>query len=219
MGSQMTKGHCYLCGAIVAKSGFVKHFDSKHLDGEKVDDQECVLLKVEDAEDKIYWLYLDIPLTSTLKTLDTFLREIWLECCGHMSAFYQHGGIEIGKSTKLEQLPVGSILFYEYDFGSMTELRITLLRTVSRPRQRKAVRLLARNLPLRFDCGQCGEEADFICCECDAMEEYPFLCEKCMESHEHECALPVVNSPRMGVCGYYGEYDVYEFPDNAEKEE
>ncbi len=219
MGNQMTKGHCYLCGAVIAKSGFVKHFDSKHLHGEKADNQECVLLKVEDAEDKIYWLYLDMPLTSTLKTLDTFLREIWLECCGHMSGFYQHGGIEIGKSTKLEQFPAGSVLFYEYDFGSTTELRITFLHTVSRPRQRKAVRLLARNLPLRFDCGQCGEEADYICCECDAMEEYPFLCEKCLESHEHECALPVVNSPRMGVCGYCGEYDVYEFPDETQKEQ
>ncbi|HIR47304.1 MAG TPA: hypothetical protein IAB89_06545 [Candidatus Caccousia avicola] len=178
-----------------------------------------MLLKVEDAEDKVYWLYLDMPLTSTLKTLDTFLREIWLECCGHMSAFYQRGGVEIGKSTKLESIPTGSVLFYEYDFGSTTELRITFLHPVSRPKQRKAVRLLARNLPLPFECGQCGEAADYICCECDAMEEYPFFCEKCLASHEHEgCALPVVNSPRMGVCAYCGEYDGYEYSDSAEKE-
>ena len=219
MESQMTKGHCYLCGAIVAKSGFLKHFSSRHSGGEEAENQKCVLLKVEDAEDKVYWLYLDMPLTSTLKTLDTFLREIWLECCGHMSAFYQRGGVEIGKSTKLERIPTGSVLFYEYDFGSTTELRITFLHPVSRPKQRKAVRLLARNLPLLFECGQCGEAADYVCCECDAMEEYPFFCEKCMASHEHEgCALPAVNSPRMGVCAYCGEYDVYEYSDGTEKE-
>ena len=32
-----------------------------------------------------------------------------------------------------------------------------------------------------------------------------------MESHPHDSALPIVNSPRMGVCGYCGEDDVYTF--------
>ena len=216
MARQTTKGHCYLCGAVVAKSGFQKHLSSKH-PCEKTDDQECVLLRVEDTYEKIYWLYLDMPMTSTLKTLDTFLREIWLECCGHMSAFSLRGGVEVGKATKLGALPAGVTLLYDYDFGSTTELQITLLGTVLRPKQRKAVRLLGRNLPLRFPCGGCNEEADNICCECEAMEEYPFFCQACMESHEHEYALPVVNSPRMGVCAYCGEYDVYEFSDNAEE--
>lgn len=217
MARQMTKGHCYLCGAVVAKSGFQRHLSSKHF-CEKADGQKCVLLRVESAYEKVYWLYLDMPLTSTLKTLDTFLREIWLECCGHMSAFFLGDGEEVGKTTKLGTLPMGLTLRYEYDFGSTTELQITLLRTVSRPKQRKAVRLLGRNLPLSFMCGECGEEAEYICCECDMMDEYPFLCEECMQSHEHEYVLPVVNSPRMGVCAYCGEYDVYEFSDNAEKE-
>lgn len=218
MKGQMTKGHCYLCGAVIAKSGFAKHLKSKHPVDNNPDHQVCVLLKVEDAADKVYWLYLDMPLTSTLKTLDTFLRKIWLECCGHMSSFYLRG-VEVGKATRLGTLPVGVTLHYAYDFGSTTELQITLLGTVSRPKQRKAVRLLGRNLPLRFQCGECGEVAEYICCECEAMDEYPFFCEKCMESHEHECALPVVNSPRMGVCAYCGEYDVYTFPDNAGKPE
>ena len=217
MAKTTTKGHCYLCGDVVAKSGFQRHLSSKHPCGE-ADHQECVLLRVEDAYEKIYWLYLDMPLTSTLKTLDAFLREIWLECCGHMSAFCLRGGVEVGKTTKLSTLPAGLTLHYDYDFGSTTELRITLLGTMSRPKQRKAVRLLGRNLPLRFECGECGEEADYICCECAAMEEYPFFCQACMESHRHEYALPVVNSPRMGVCAYCGENDVYEFPDNAEQE-
>ena len=156
MAGQMIKGHCYLCGAVVAKSGFQRHLSSKH-PCEETDCQKCVLLRVEGAYEKVYWLYLDMPLTSTLKTLDTFLREIWLECCGHMSAFFLRSGGEVGKNTKLGTLPAGLTLHYDYDFGNTTELQITLLGTVSRPKQRKAVRLLCRNLPLVFKCGGCGE--------------------------------------------------------------
>lgn len=41
--------------------------------------------------------------------------------------------------------------------------------------------------------------------------DYLYFCEKCTEKHEEECdgfvdyaRMPVVNSPRMGVCGYEG---------------
>jgi hypothetical protein len=40
----------------------------------------------------------------------------------------------------------------------------------------------------------------------------PFFCDSCAEKHEHEeMLLPVVNSPRMGVCAYDGELDVFAF--------
>jgi hypothetical protein len=39
-------------------------------------------------------------------------------------------------------------------------------------------------------------------------QENPFYCGAHAESEEHECGeealLPVVNSPRMGMCGYTG---------------
>jgi hypothetical protein len=47
-----------------------------------------LLIKVEGAYQKEYWLFLDIALNATLEDLDAFLRQIWLECCGHMSGFY-----------------------------------------------------------------------------------------------------------------------------------
>jgi len=75
--------------------------------------QDCVILKVESTKDKNYWLYLDISMTSTLKSLDAFLREIWLECCGHMSAFYSRDYGEIGKSNRISFFPEGSVLLYE----------------------------------------------------------------------------------------------------------
>jgi hypothetical protein len=41
----------------------------------------------------------------------------------------------------------------------------------------------------------------------------PFFCAKCSEEHEdgEEMMLPVVNSPRMGECGYDGELDIFTF--------
>lgn len=40
------------------------------------DAQTCKLLKVEGTDEKAYWLYLDMPVSATLKTLDQFLRDI-----------------------------------------------------------------------------------------------------------------------------------------------
>lgn len=210
MAENTLKGNCYLCGHTLSKAAFKNHILSKHVHEGK-NDQDCVVLKVESKEDKNYWLYLDISMTSTLKSLDAFLREIWLECCGHMSAFYSRSYDEIGKSAKIAFFPVGSVLLYEYDFGDTTSLKITVVAHSSRPKQKKAVRLLGRNEPYSFACGNCGKPADMICCECMWEDKNPFLCDNCAEDHEHGAMLPVTNSPRMGVCGYCGEMDVYEF--------
>jgi hypothetical protein len=45
------------------------------------------------------------------------------------------------------------------------------------------------------------------------MECEEFYCEKCLAENEceEEMALPVVNSPRMGVCGYAGTDDFDRF--------
>ncbi len=207
------KGNCYLCGKEFAKTSFKKHVLTAHMpaDGEM---QECALIRVDSCDPKGYWLYLDISLTSTLKTLDTFLRDIWLECCGHMSLFLQDGWEE-GKNRKIGNYPSGTVLYYEYDMGDTTTLKITLCGISKRPKQRKAVRLLARNTAPKLTCRECGKEADWVCIECmwEDYESNPFYCEACGEEHaeEHDVRLPVVNSPRMGICGYAGEFDIYEF--------
>lgn len=38
-----------------------------------------------------YWLHLEVRADARLDTLDTFLRNIWLEYCGHMSQFCING--------------------------------------------------------------------------------------------------------------------------------
>lgn len=180
-------------------------------------EQKCYLLKIEGAYDKNYWLYADAPVTASLSSVDTFLRKIWLECCGHLSGFLGPGRSEIGKNGKLEAFSIGDKLLHEYDFGSTTETIITIMGETARKKQREAVRLLARNIPPVFLCMVCGASATALCTECMYDSDNPFFCDSCSEKHEHdEMLLPVTNSPRMGECGYDGELDVFSFdPDKV----
>ena len=213
MAGTTTKGICYFCGKSISKTTAKKHL-ATHEYGE-ADKQECILLKIEAPYEKDYWLYADISMTSTLKTLDNFLRDIWLECCGHMSAFYWSNYEEMSFSTKISSIPVGKALSYEYDFGSSTDLKITFMGTYYRKKQRTAVQLLARNDAPKYKCVSCGKPAQQICIDCMWNEEYGFYCNECIDAHqeksEHECILPVVNSPRMGVCGYEGDNGKFDF--------
>jgi len=148
--------------------------------------------------------------------VDDFMRSIWLECCGHMSAF-RMGPREMHMRTGLSRLKEGDKLLHEYDFGSTTECLVTVMGFSRRKPQDEPVRLLARNEPPQHECSQCGAPAKYICTSCMWGSESPFYCEACARKHEaneedHEgMLLPVTNSPRMGVCGYCGEMDHYEF--------
>ena len=66
---------------------------------------------------------------------------------------------------ELGSFPVGAQLLHEYDFGDTTETKITIVASTRRKAQKKAARLLARNVPPVFACSQCGKPADAICAE------------------------------------------------------
>ncbi len=209
-GRNQQKGPCYLCGQEMAKGYMGRHLVSKHLTAEE--GQPCYLLKAEDEYGK-YWLFLDIPLTSSLSTLDSFLRAVWLECCGHLSAFMPPRAFDTdySMSKKMNYFQPGAVLQYEYDFGSTTTLYITFVGKTYRPPQRTAVRVLARNAPYEFACSQCGKPAAYV-----DIAKWPqkFYCEQCAEAWddgEWEMSLPVVNAPRMGVCAYEGRLDKYQY--------
>jgi len=207
-----TSGHCYICGAELGKTAMQNHIFKEHTsapDGEK-----CYMFKIEGAYNKKYWLLLDIASNKSLDALDSFLRQIWLECCDHLSAFRAGGG-ELDKRHKIGSLFVGEQFIHEYDFGSTTESLITIIGETHRPKQRDAVRLIARNIPPNYECTSCGKPAQQLCMECtyDGDNDNPFFCEECFEKHgeihDTDMALPVTNSPRIGVCGYCGDEDIW----------
>lgn len=164
---------------------------------------------------RAYWMHLAVPATAPLSKLDNFLRDIWLECCGHLSAFeidgvrYASDRMDGEMSTRkpLRQvLDVGTKFFYEYDFASTTELELKVVALREQGTPKGAVQLLARNEPPQIICNECAAQpATEICTEC-AWDGEGWFCEACLAEHEcgDEMCLPVVNSPRVGVCGYTG---------------
>ena len=169
--------------------------------------EAIVQLRVDADGDSRYWLYLEAQASAPLKQLDAQLRRTWLECCGHMSAF-RAGTSELSMSTKLgAALPrKGASFCYEYDFGSTTALVGQVIGTRNGCLGRARVRLLARNDPIDWRCANCSSPAVFICPFC-IYEGDCLFCKAHAEDHpcaEEEVYLPVVNSPRMGVCGYVG---------------
>jgi len=119
---------------------------------------------------------------------------------------------EIPESRSLYYFSIGDKIMHDYDFGSTTSTLITFVGDTTRTPQRDVVRLLARNVPAKHQCADCGAPADYICMECAYDYENPFYCDECSEKHDHDdMLLPVANSPRMGVCGYGGEQDTFTF--------
>ncbi len=65
--------------------------------------------------------------------------------------------------------------------------------------------VLSRNEAPVIVCQSCGKPATQVCSQC-VYDGEGWLCEECAEDHEcgEEMFLPVVNSPRVGMCGYTG---------------
>lgn len=171
-----------------------------------------------------FWIYLLVDKKATLKDVDRKLRDVWLECCGHLSSFTIAG-------REYESNPEGSYhedakgmdirvdkIFCEnltgehiYDYGSSTYLDFKVISELPYSTKKGYdVEIVARNKMPEAVCSVCGKEATIICLECmyDGSDEYLF-CDECYEDHECDegMQLPVVNSPRCGVCGYEGGLD------------
>jgi hypothetical protein len=229
----ISKGKCQLCEATVSKTAMTRHLATCLQDQEaagqasgKAAGQKTRLfhLVVEGKGRPEYWLHLEVPARATLRDLDDFLRHIWLECCDHMSAFDLEGTrysvclpkydfFGIRSEDRDMQVPLEQVLHpglkgsYEYDFGSTTMLTVKVLSERDGLRaQTDAVRLLARNEPPLIPCGSCGKPAAYVMVE-EAWDPSGWLCAKCARKHrcDDEGSLPVVNSPRVGVCGYTGQ--------------
>jgi hypothetical protein len=208
-------GTCLLCGKRLSKAGITRHLKaciaSHPGPGHKTKEGDLVHLRVESTYSPLYWLDIEMPGVRTLAHLDQFLRKEWLECCGHLSSFYirthSYGdGYEDRSMAPLLKrvLPEPGIPFsYEYDFGSTTRLTLRVVAWRQGPIPGEPVRILARNEPPVWPCAVCGKPAQWVCSFCFD-EPAPFYCDEHGTTHECEedGLSPVVDSPRMGVCGY-----------------
>ncbi|MBI2859231.1 MAG: hypothetical protein HYX90_09150 [Chloroflexi bacterium] len=218
---EVSLGECHLCGGTFSRRAMAKHLNAcreTHPGSSPGRHRErtarIFLLVVEGHNLPQYWMYLEVAADAALTHLDGFLRRIWLECCGHLSAFtigsetfeMAPGGLSDTNAdvTLAEVLGMGAVFYHEYDFGTTTKLRLQVSGERESVVKGGAVQLLARNNPPAISCSECGKPATQVCSECDG-----WLCDTCAASHEcgDEMLLPVVNSPRVGMCGYTGPGD------------
>lgn len=225
---EIPKGRCFFCNSVFSKAAMTKHITSckakatseaalqKSRRSSKNNKSFHIL--VEGRYLPEYWMHLEVKAKATLDDLDEFLRDIWLECCGHMSAFTIGGRTfisgperesgEEGFDIELDKLLTPKITFYhEYDFGTTTDLTLKVLSEREDSTSEWPVQLLARNEAPQINCDICGKPATMVCTQC--IEEGGWLCSECAEEHEcgEDMLLPVTNSPRVGVCGYTGNGD------------
>lgn len=201
-------GTCELCGHNTTKAKMPGHLvlcaPAHDAEGPA---QPLVHLQFHSPGEPRYWIHVEAKSDATLQQVDSLLRHVWLECCGHMSAFH------VGKANRSMRSKVGRVFLpeglkfrHEYDFGTTTDLNGQVLGAREGFLGRGAVRLLARNDPLTWPCADCGAPATVVCPFC-VYEEDCLFCEAHAPTHPHaeeEVFLPVVNSPRMGMCGYTG---------------
>jgi hypothetical protein len=242
-----SEGKCLYCGKTFAKAGINRHLAS-HLAEKSANGKEgkSYLVKIEQNPrwgKSPYFLSLWVDGEAKMKDIDQFLRDIWLKCCGHLSAFRdpkkrRRGGmwnffesIELMEQRKVKEYEkmmeetAGEIpmsrnvkdvfykdlrLEYEYDFGSSTELMLSVLAEYPVKAENKIV-LLSRNEPLEWLCDICEEAKATQICSVHIWDDEAMFCDKCAKKHAKKCddfadyaVMPVVNSPRAGVCAYEG---------------
>jgi len=186
-----------------------------------------------------YWMHLQAPANCTFGKLDSLLRAIWLECCGHLSAFEfpvkrkLHRGAaprdmaaifeamvqEAQRSFSDDEasddalmrkplgrkLEPGMVFSHQYDFGTTTELALRVAGEYPAPALPGGLKLLARNEPPAIPCSVCAKPATQLCQQCGEDGDAAF-CDACAGQHDcdEEMLVPLINSPRTGVCGYCG---------------
>ncbi len=216
--STRPRGACAYCGREMTRGGLSRHLAGckergaaiAAADAGKGESGPQVHLQVQDAWGGDYWLHLEMQGSAPLGELDHYLRAIWLECCGHMSRFSVGGwgGEEFDMDEKAaDVLQPGVELTHIYDFGtdSQTLIRVVAVRQ-GKPLTRHPITLMARNAPPAVACQDCGEPATRLCLECPYDEQPGTLCAAHARKHRHRelGKLPLLNSPRSGMCGYDG---------------
>ncbi len=221
---KQSKGNCAYCDKELSKGGVSKHLATcanRKLAIAKAETGKGATeilfhLRVQDAYTKAFWLDLEMRGSKSLNDLDDYLRSIWLECCGHMSEFMIGSGRfaeEIGKQRKLNEVfQYSDRLTHIYDMGTSSETIVKVVGTrKGKSLTSKPIVLMVRNQMPDYQCIKCGAAATDLCQECMIEDQvWGTLCAEHAENHPHQDygdPVPLINSPRLGMCGYSGPAD------------
>ena len=213
------KGTCWVCERSIAMSRMGPHLKT-HIPATGKGTHYII-----SVSGGAFWMFLQLPGNYTLKKIDTFLRQEWLECCGHLSQFEIDGvDYDVDPSSaeysrpksmnyKLSSvLKQGMVFAHEYDFGTTTELKLSVRAAlVPPPVHLKGIVVLAVHDKVRFNCDVCGGDATKVCGYCSIYTHGSLLCDRCVKEHPccvedgEDALLDAVQSPRIGMCAYDSE--------------
>ena len=221
------KGKCYYCNKELTEKTIKRHMKNCSEMERKIEELSAVDKKQRNQfiisikpkySGNEYCIYLSSDENLSLIHIDQFLRDIWLECCGHLSAFKINGKFyqDYSMNTKLKDILVVNEKFeYEYDFGSTTYLILEVIDIIKVPASFSQIEIIARNHEVKHFCEICGIEAKYFNYENDQWE-----CKKCIDKDNDMISkFDYSNSPRDGVCCYGGhkkDENTY-LPGNSEK--
>lgn len=216
---------CYYCNKELTERTIKRHVKScsniKKVISDEIDAHKGTrnqfIISMKDKYDKAYCIYLSIDENLQLQHLDQFIRDIWVECCQHLSSFYIDGVTYDDNRNELyemnvklkEVLSIGQKFEYQYDFGSTTYIILEVVDKIEVSKNHSQIEILARNNEINYNCSGCGKKAQYY--------QYTtgnYLCEECAdkldEDEFEECGTEELygdyfNSPRDGVCGYVGD--------------
>ena len=202
-------GQCLYCEKEFSQKEIGKHLAKHIADQEKNDASKKAHTYCHiEVESNEMFLHLLVKGDATMNKIDNFLKDIWLECCGHMSNF-GHDNFKVSMNHKVKDIFKTRVkIYHDYDYGDTTTVFLKGLKNYQLSLKEDTI-LLSRNEPLKIMCATCKTEPAINICVSCWYDEYAFFCESCSEKHEEKCddfadygRMPVVNSPRMGVCGY-----------------
>ncbi|MCX6693199.1 MAG: hypothetical protein NT074_01400 [Methanomicrobiales archaeon] len=210
-GPKTYPGTCRICKEPLTKRTATKHLLTHCNPGA---DSTGFLILAEGTRRKEYWILMICDEDATLENIDAFLRDIWVECCGHLSSFTiydrtfessnedEKSDFDVSLNEILEE---GSVFSYLYDYGDTTYLTLKVMGSgnYTQSSRNASVNLLARNDSPEVICHTCENEAAWLCTNCEGEKGW-VMCDECKEDHPcgDDMLLPIVNSPRVGQCGY-----------------
>ncbi|MCI0614765.1 hypothetical protein L0244_17380 [bacterium] len=142
MAKSTTNGQCLFCKGTFSKQAMARHLVAcekrKSFEKASASPRRVFHLFVEGRYAPEYWIHLEAETNATLQDLDGLLRDLWLECCGHLSAFTIAG--QTYSSSVMDEFgdknmnaPLGKVLYpkmkfsHEYDFGTTTDLTLKIV--------------------------------------------------------------------------------------------
>jgi hypothetical protein len=206
-----SEGHCIFCNEYFSQKDINKHLAThlktkeKEDKGKKTNGYNHIVVEAD-----VMFLHLLVRSTCEMEEIDNFLRVIWLDCCGHMSGFHlKKGEIEMDDIVGNVLTPKTKIS-HDYDYGTTTRTFIKSIKVYDLDFDDDIV-LLSRNESLKIMCSLCNTKPATVLCSVCLWESNAYFCKTCSKKHAKTCddfedyaRMDVVNSPRMGECGYEG---------------